>query len=772
MPIRSLDPQWVFPELLDIPGSFQAYVGGSDVVSQTLYRRGFTSQIAAQGFLNPAYFQPSHPSQLPGLLSAVQRIQTALKDREPILIWGDFDVDGQTSTALLVSALTDLNADVQHYIPNRARESHGVSTESLLLKIAEFKPGLIITCDTGIDAFDPIKKAQNLGVDVIVTDHHQLPEILPGAYAIVNPNMLPSDHPLATLPGVGVAYKLVEGLFEHYDKNPGNLLDLVALGIVADVAQQTGDTRYLLQRGLSVLRKSPRLGLQQIYSNANVNPVNISEDHIGFTIGPRLNALGRLDDANSCVAFFTTQNVAEATRLADQLENLNERRRQLTEEIFKDSLKILKANPSLESDHPILVLMGSTLWNPGVIGIVASRLVDRYHKPVIMLTPDGDQARGSARSIPGVPIASLISQTSDLLNSFGGHPMAAGVNLPIENVSNFRTRLSEFYTQSLGARPAVPKVFIDAVLPFPTIDSSFIGDFQRLAPFGAGNPKLLFAARSVTLKTDKIIGKNKNHRKITLADSTKTKQDFLWWNSADITLPKNPFDIAFSLELSSYRGQEQIQATLQHFKESKGNAVQIKHHSLPELIDYRDCLDPEAMLSQIDKTGDVIFWAEHNPPHDYFVNRNSLIKSHTLIIWTSPPSPLVLKKAVTLVAPKNIIFFANDPKINSVDSFITRLHGLIKYYINPAQQTNRIYDSEEFAQRISQTSAIIEVGLDWIHKHGDYDLSRFVSDKMITPGPGHNLPGYSAVDQKLKFMLKEIASYRNHFTHVNLESLL
>lgn len=544
MAMRNFQKEWVFPDHLYVPDTFQSALGGSTAFIQTLFRRGIHTIESAEGFLNPDLYIPATPTQLPGLSKAVDRIQEAFSQGETILVWGDFDVDGQTSTTLLVSALSGFGSEIKHYIPNRDRESHGVSLAALRKKIADFSPSVLLTCDTGIDAFESVEFAQRSGVDVIITDHHQLPPELPEAYTIINPNLLPEGHALFDLPGVGVAYKLVEALYDVRNLNPDKFLDLVALGIVSDVARQTGDTRFLLQKGLRILKSTSRLGISELLKIARVEPREITEETIGFVIGPRLNALGRLDDANSCVDFFTTTDISQASELANQLDTLNSRRKTLTEEIFQESIKLVNDYPEYVQDYPILVLQGPSHWHPGVIGIVASRLVDRFLKPVIMLSQDGDISRGSARSIPGVPISALITESANLLISFGGHPMAAGVSLPLDKVSQFRRDLAENYNRIVGGPPEQPKVQIDADIPFQSISEDFITDIQRLAPFGAGNPKLLFSTRSVRLasKGIKVIGKDKNHKRVTLVDSSGAHQNLLWWNSADIDLPDGDFD--------------------------------------------------------------------------------------------------------------------------------------------------------------------------------------------------------------------------------------
>ncbi len=770
--MRNSQREWLFPDLLDVPTGFQAELGGSSVFIQTLFRRGIQTIESAKGFLNPGYYLPAPPTELPGLSIAVERIQEAFSLGQTILVWGDFDVDGQTSTTLLVSALSGHGSEIRHYIPNRARESHGVSIDTLREKISDFSPSLLLTCDTGIDAFEAVEFAQSLGVDVIITDHHQLPNELPQAYAIINPNMLPDDHALFNLPGVGVAFKLVEALYSTLNLDPDVFLDLVALGIVSDVARQTEDTRFLLQKGLSILKSSSRSGIKQLLDIVNIDPKDITEETIGFVIGPRLNALGRLDDANSCVDFFTTTDLSHVSELAQQLESLNSRRKILTENIFQESIKLIDDYPEYVHDYPILVLQGPSHWHPGVIGIVASRLVDRFHKPVIMLSQDGSLSRGSARSIPGVPISALITESANLLISFGGHPMAAGVSLSLDKVSQFRRDLAENYNRIVGGPPEPPKVNIDADLPFQAISESFITDFQRLAPFGAGNPKLLFSTRSVQLapKGIKVIGKEKNHKKIKLVDSSGAHQDLLWWNSADIDLPDGDFDVAYSLDLSSYKNKLQVQATLRHFRQAPGAPILVKQKSKIELLDLRSNPTPETEISSYLSVSGITIWAESNAPEGIpSCQRSNLQKSDTLAIWTTPPNREVLKQALDRVVPKKIIFFAVDPNIQTLKKFITKLHGLLKFMLDNDLSS---FDSNKAAQSIAATPALIDVGLDWIHSHGDYDLSLFSSEYKILPGPRENLVDFPIIDKKLKLMLKEIAAYRSYFKKAKLDTLL
>lgn len=767
--MRNIQEKWVFPELLPVPGLFQVGIGGSSLVASTLFRRGLTALPDALGFIDPDRYTPSAPAELPGLLEAADIAQDAIDGSRRILVWGDFDVDGQTSTTLLYSGLSQLGADVSFYIPIRATESHGVSLPSLQDKLNSVQPDLLITCDTGIDALDSINFARAAGVDVVITDHHQLPPTLPDANSIINPNLLPPGHPLFSLPGVGVAYKLIEELFSRNDLDPSPLLDLVALGIVADVAVQTGDTRYLLQRGLSVLRQYPRPGLLALYGIAGITPENISEEQIGFVIGPRLNALGRLSNANSSVEFFTTVDPARAQELAALLDSLNARRQDLTESIFNDALSMIEKSPYLVEEFPVIVLSGPASWEPGVIGIVASRLVERFNKPVIILSKDGELSRGSARSIPSVHIADLIGASGDLLISYGGHPMAAGLSLLHAQVSNFRRSLSDNFYRLAGKQPEEISVNIDAEITFEKATKDLVKDLQRLAPFGAGNPKLLFATRGVVLQSDRIIGKNENHRKLTFSDSRGMTLDLLWWNSSDIPLPDAPFDIAYTLDLTTYKGQLQVQSTLRHIRQSTDAPVYIKQASPLNFIDLRNSKDPSRDLSDLLETHNGIIWAEFlYPPGIPSSKRSELYKHKTLIVWTIPPSRFVFSQIVSHVSPNQIVLFGVNPSFPSQKAFLESLLGLIKHL----QKSRKSFSLEGFAQALAVPADLIEVGLEWLHLQGDYDLSALRSTGELIPGQGSIQPGFREIDSRLKMMLQEISAYRDYFLSAPLNALL
>jgi len=466
--------RWLDPEPVSPPETLAAAVN-DPLLAALLARRGLTEPGAVRGFLDPAAYSPSPAADLPDMEIAVERVLAAVERGEQMLVWGDFDVDGQTATALLVELLRDLGGLVDYYIPQRQSEGHGVHTGKLAALLdADPALRLIITCDTGIAAHDAVDLARGRGVDVVITDHHQLPETLPAAYAAVNPQRLPPGHPLRTLPGVGAAYKLAEALYQRAGRpdTAAHLLDLAALGIVADVALLAGDTRYLLQRGLDALRNTQRAGLRALAEVAGLALERLDESDIGFGLGPRLNALGRMGDANDAVELLTTDDEARALILARQLEGHNNERRAQTNLIYQAAQAQIEADAHL-LDGAALVLAHET-WAGGVVGIVANRLVEDYNRPVVLLTTADGVARGSARSVAGCDITAALVQVErerpGLLRSYGGHTMAAGMSLDAARIPEFRRALSRAVAGQLGTDAVqAPALRIDAYVPLAEV---------------------------------------------------------------------------------------------------------------------------------------------------------------------------------------------------------------------------------------------------------------------------------------------------------------
>lgn len=759
---------WIDPEEVTVPQILKEAIGGHPLVAETLVRRSFSDLSAARAFLDPEHYLPSPASELPGVEKATIRIHQAVASGETILVWGDFDVDGQTSTTLLVEALREIGAKVEYHIPVRATEGHGIQVETLK-KITAEKPAisLLLTCDTGIAALDAVDFANANGLEVIITDHHDLPEVLPPAYAIIDPKLLPDDHPLANLPGVGVAYKLAEALFNRLQQSTGNLLstekylDLVALGIVADVAEQRGDSRYLLQRGLKVLRSTQRRGLQTLMELAQIIPDQLDEGNIGFGIGPRLNALGRLSDANPIVEFLTTDDAIRAQVLATQLEGLNERRKLLTGQITQAALSQIEQNPQIL--EPAALVLAHPNWHTGVIGIVASRLVEQFGKPTILLSIGADGiARGSARSIEGVHITEAISSQKDLLIGFGGHPGAAGLSLPEADIHLFRRGLGKAVRDQLGDQPPEPCIQIEAYLPLADISLELVNEIRRLGPFGAGNPSLTLATQNLRLISHTPIGRGKEHLRLILSDEMGNHQNVLWWNGAGNPLPGTeiPFDLAYTIQASSYRGERQLQIQWVDYRPiSKAPQDPEMETSVLEIVDHRRAANPLALLRSIQAEYDIQIWAEGEAKSNLVgLNRNELNPGESLVVWTTPPGPKEWQVVLDQVQPQRIFLFAIDPGMDDVQTFLGRLAGLVKFAI---RKKDGMANLDQLATATAQSIGTVRMGLLWMQAKGYIQV--FWQEEgsfYLRNEPGIESSDFGEIASELAFMLKETAAYR------------
>lgn len=785
--------RWGEPSPVNVPQDLREAVGGHPLVAETLVRRGYATVEAVRAFLDPAAYTPTAPEALPGMVDAVDRIEQALARRELICVWGDFDVDGQTATTVLVSMLRDLGGSVIYHIPVRETESHGVRRPWLDQEL-EKGVRLLITCDTGIDAADAIAYARAQGVDTVVTDHHELPQVLPEATALVNPHLLPQGHPLSTLPGVGVAYKLAEALYIRAGRpnRSNDLLDLVALGIVADVAVQTGDTRYLLQRGLRVLRRTQRLGLQILMRVAGVMPSQatpvpmkreahavyevpvLDEETIGFVLGPRLNAIGRLDDANSVVELLTTTDPEIAWRLASQLESLNAKRKRICDQVFAAAEARLERDPSL-LERAALVLADPT-WPAGIIGIVANRLAEAYRRPTVLLSaPPGELARGSARSVPGCHITEAIATQAALLEHYGGHEMAAGLAIEPERIDSFYRGLDSAVARQMPAGPAAPEVEIHGCIPLGELTMSLVLDLQRLAPFGPGNPPLVLAMEAVAVTGRRMLGREQRHLRLTVEDRNGVERQVVWWNWRGAVIPDGRVDIAFRARVQEYRGEVEVQLVWEAMRPAASAPMPVPGPGAGfafEILDYRKCAAPEKVLATLQETYPAtMIWVEG--PAREMVNghhRFMLDRSDTLVIWGCPPGVDVLQSVLRRVAPLRVVLAGCEAPAERPKDLLIQLLGMVKYAI--LNKNGRV-DPAELAAVLGHREVAVRKGLDLLAALGKIELRR-ADDLVLRVASGSSAEPdrVAALEAAWVGILNETAAYRRYFWSAPKERLL
>ncbi len=763
---------WVEPKLVEPSSEIVQAFRHEPLIAQALALRGINSLDQANIFFNPEKYHPTSPEDFPDLPRAMERIRKAIRTGETIGIWGDFDADGQTATTLLVSCLNSFGAKVEYHIPIRAEESHGINPAGL---INFFKKGinLLISCDTGISANDAVNLANQQGVDVIITDHHSLPEILPSAFAIINPNQLPLDHNFRFLSGVGTAYQLAKALLENYGnlKEVEHLLDLVALGTVADLAYLNAENRYLVQSGLIQLRKNLRVGLQELLSLAEVNPALLSEEHISFIIAPRLNAIGRLDNANPMVDFLTTTEKQVAQKMALELENWNFKRKLAVDQIYQAAIKQIE-NDLLLLEAPLLLLAQKN-WPAGVVGIVASRLVNQFYKPVIILSIDEKGiAHGSARSIEGLDIIRLISTQKDLLLSYGGHAMAAGLAMEADQVSQFKNNIEKSILQIFPEKQNQQDLKIDGFLPFTAINLELAESIEKLAPFGPGNPPVLLASRNLKLINTSVIGKNQEHLKVKVKDQSGNEKDILWWQGNGSLLPQGRFDLAYTIRASNFQGRRDIQIEWKSFRESASESITVDHQVPFRTRDFRkDDQNTTLILLNSIKDQKPIIWGENITIAGIeLVDRSQLTSGNLLAVVTIPPCREILKKAIDIVKPGEVILFGLNPQADNQKDYLRKLSGLLRFAIS---HKDGVLDMELIAARTSQPVIAVNTGINLIAAQGFITVlsSKF---PLVKIGRGGQID-QNKVDKfngDLQMILKENIAYRKLFLNADPSNLL
>ncbi len=764
--------EWIDLPSVAVPHDLTEAIGGHPLVAMTLARRGMTDVGAARAFLDADHYAPAAASDLPNLDRAVKRLERAVAGGEEILVWGDFDVDGQTATTVLVSALQSLGGSVRYHIPHRERESHGLHRR-ILEGMGDDGVQVVVTCDTGVDGHEAVDYAEGRGVDVVVTDHHDLPEELPRAHAVVNPKMLGADHPLRDLPGVGCAWQVARALCERAGRanEAEALLDLVALGIVADVAAVRGDTRYLLQRGLEVLRDTRRLGLRVMMEMADVNITRVSEEQIGFALAPRLNSLGRLADATVAVEFLRTDDLARARVLATEMEGLNAQRRLLGDQIMQAAESWIEREPELLSYGAIV--LGGEAWPGGVIGVVAGRLARRYSRPVVLFSIGADGlARGSARSVDGVDISAAIRAHGDMLESFVGHPMAAGMSIRSERIAEFRTALSEAVREVMPEVGKKPALRIDGYVSVGEISLEVVDDLERLAPFGAGNPALTLVSRDMAVAGRRTVGRNGEHVVISAEDRSGTRVELIWWQGAGQPVPEGRFDLAYLARSSDFRGKRRVQLEWIDARSAEAKAVSLSR-DVPAVvvIDHRKEARPGEVLAALRAEGDVSVWSEAGHRSDVDGHdRRALPPGWALAIWTTPPSPAVLNTVIEQVSPGVIYLFARDPGLDDPEQFLKRLAGLAKRALREADGVVSVAALEAAT---ATTGTTVRAGISWLAARGDVRIAAEDGDEVrLTEGGESSAAEARECARLLRDLLRETAAYRAHFARADKDALL
>lgn len=538
------------------------------VLRQLLFNRGYPTAAEAVAFLGGNVDFDTDPFQFGGMGLAVDRIRSGVQHGEIIAVYGDYDVDGVTATALLVQALAAMHANVLPYIPNRFDEGYGLNIEALDALKAQ-RVGLVITVDCGIRSPREVAHARDIGLDVIVSDHHHPAEgDLPPALAIINPKVTGDPYPDKHLAGVGIAYKLAEALMSAKDSPDSlrTLLDLVALGTVADLAPLIGENRAFVRSGLEVLRQTGRQGLYSLAQVAGMQINKTTAGQIGFVLGPRLNAAGRLKSAQASLELLTTTDPSRAGLLAQELEANNQERQAVTRETQIRAEALALAG---EKD-PALLFAAHADFNAGVVGLAASRLVEAYYRPAIVAAIGDAETRASCRSIPEFHITDALDKCSELLVRHGGHAAAAGFTVRNENLPELVSRLKTLATSQLGAQDLRPTLSADMELPLSTLSFDLLNQLAALEPTGYGNREAVFISRQAKVRGARLVGADGRHLKLTLQDERGVTTDAIGFRLGHLypDLPSR-VDLAYTLEANLYNGRSTLQLNLKDIRVTK-----------------------------------------------------------------------------------------------------------------------------------------------------------------------------------------------------------
>lgn len=698
------------------------------LIARLLAVRGMQSSEEAARFLHCDDSNFYDPMQLHGMEAAVNRIIKAGEQQEKIRIYGDYDADGVTSTALMVMLMSELGIDCDYYIPHRANEGYGLNK----LAIDHAKShgvDLIITVDNGISAMDEISYANELGINVIVTDHHEPPEVLPDAYAIINPKQPKCTYPFKQLAGVGVAFKLAHALLQEI---PRELLQLAAVGTIADLMPLTDENRLIVKLGLEQLHHKPILGLKALASASDIEYKEVTAMHVGFSLAPRINASGRLDSAMEAVQLLIASSEQLAEDLALQLDQMNKERQRIVDEIVTEAMQELETSIA-ESPLDSVIVIARENWNVGVIGIVASKILEKYYRPVIVLSKDPETglAKGSARSIPGFDMYQALTECKHHLMHYGGHQAAAGMTLHQDQIAAFREHLNRLAEEWLTADDFIPITHIDMECSIQELPLEMIERIQALAPFGMGNPSPRFIFNELRIHDMKAIGKEQQHLKLmasqTMDEISYTIEAIGFGHGEQMKYvsPTSKVDLLGEISINEWNGIRKPQVIIQDIRIQERQVFdwrggrrgeQLLALNKPALI-VKEGVDLNAMTIDL---SDASLWALHHEgevaPLNEWARAVPLSQATDLVLYSLPDcveSLSLLLKQCTSVQRIYAVFYQekdNDSTIPTRDSF-KKAYATLLHQQQWDQQDQRVlqYISKQTGLSTNMVGFVIDV---------------------------------------------------------------
>ena len=682
------------------------YEGNEKSLSERLLSaRGIKGEKEVYEFLHPLEMQLTHPRAFNDMDKTVERLSRAIDNGEKIVIYGDFDADGVTSTSVLYRTFKYLGADVNYFIPDREKEGHGFDTKALVKIMTQAKPKVIISVDCGISDVDAVNFINSFKIDVIITDHHEAPEVLPNAYAIVNPkapNALNENLStkeitnLTALAGCGVAFKTAQALLEHYNKTSYiyEILPFVAVGTIADVMPLIGENRYFVTKGLELISSGKHYGLKRLLESAGYKVENgITAEQIAFGIAPRINASGRLDTVEEALKVLISDNPQEIEMAILALNDFNKIRQTLCQDTFLEADAMVQAEGNR---NPAIILFKKD-WHVGIVGIVASKLMEKYYKPVFLMTysEETKQIRCSARSVDGIHLYEVISANAELFDGFGGHSLAAGLSFSPEKTSfeTVKAALNKTIKEVTSGKDIKPFINIDLELSPREVDVHLVEEISKLEPFGASNPNPVFVMRNLKLKEKRLIGENKDHLRLKV-QAANEEFTCLWWSRGDISLVAgDTLDLAFHPQINEYNGNISVQLIIddihsEYLKETEENSGKLKIYDhrkktniLPQVDDYVKTTKQDIVIfaeskTVIDRLGPYKHLTEK------IISRDNLRNCDALMLFDYPADRELFDKILSETNPKAIHFMNYDIKYFDEKEFLKTCVGMLKFAHN------------------------------------------------------------------------------------------
>lgn len=748
--------KWQIPEPVRITPELMA-AAGDPVIAEILYRRGYTTAEQMINFLQPADYRPCDFAGDPLLAPLIERIERALADKEKITVYGDYDVDGITSTAVWMHTLHSLGAQAGYHVPDRFTQGYGINS-GVLRELADAGTKLIITCDCGIANYDEIEEATDLGIDVLVTDHHELPAKLP-AVPVFNPKMLSPDHPAYTLPGVGVSFVIAKELLSRAGRKAyaDNLLDMVALGIIADVVPLIKDNRWYLKQGLPNLLASTRPGIRALLEVAKIHSVYGTEEDIAFQVVPRLNAAGRLASACLAVDLLLAADLPAAQKLAAELDRLNESRKILCDRMMREALSGIGGHAD---EMPAITLYGEN-WHEGVIGIVAGRLAEQYRKPALLMTrKENGLITGSARTEGNMNIYQILSACQELLLKFGGHEGAAGFSLRAENLELFREKIKTVVGEIPAAITDGQPLLVDALLTPKQINIDLYQRIRDLGPFGQGNPPPILLIDG-QLVNNQLMKTGSAHRRLRFVKNGQTA-DAVWWNSAQAAIADQDQFLA-RLRLNLYRDNVNVQL------------------DILDVISYEQA-EPIPAGEFIDMRGRSVEELKQRYPQALFfcdgedsvhASRRELRANDTLVMLTIPAKAVVWAEILHEIAPRQVVIaWDTQEKLQGqvINDAWRQLMGMVKFSL-------RVYDGimtlRRAAIHLGWTQDIVKAGLSALADMGLLEIMDVDEERMTLSIRQNVRPDPRNVQSCRCFakMLAEAEAYRNYMRNLPVEKI-